>query len=288
MHANTQVTAPADPTTDLKTWALRAASAAGLAAVVGSPALASWHGLTHFGSLIGLTGSWTALVPLSLDAAAFYAALLALRATLAGDSALWPRALTVAYALTSAAFNAYAAPTAAAAWFYSLMSVSAVVLWDTTIRMVRRSQLREMGIIQGASARFRPLRWVLAPGETGSAWKYSVLEDIANPRTALCMVRGETAGYDHPTPPDGGTPQQSEAPTTGAEVLDYQPLALPPVGTKRDVLIAIFERLGSADVPRALAILADQKIVMDRSYAYALAREWTPKRSLRAVGRGDR
>lgn len=281
-----QVRQPADTITEVRTWALWAASALALVAVVGAPAAASWHGLMRFGTReLGLSGGWELLVPISLDGAALYAALLAVRAVLAGDSAIWARVLTCTYALAAAGFNAHAATSTAAALFYAGMSISAVVLWDTTLRALRRDQLRALGYVQGASARYRALRWALAPSETGQAWRAAVLEDVPDPRTALAMVRGEVvASRPDPTPPDGGTPQVVADPTT-PEVVTHTPRALP-VGTKADAVRSAFDALGKRDVPAALAWLADRDITVDRSYAYTVSWEAAP--ALRAVGGGDR
>lgn len=282
-HVTEQVRVPA--ITEMRTWALRAASALALVAVVGSPAAASWHGLVRFGEHeLGLSGGWEYLVPISLDGAACYAALLAVRAVLAGDSAIWPRLLTCAYALFSAGFNAHAAVSGPAALFYSLMSLSAVVLWDTTLRALRRDQLRACGFLPGASAHFRLLRWLLAPTETGQAWRGAVLEDIADPTTALAVSRGEVTlpRGRTVTPRDGGT--RAIADSTTAEVLEYTPRELPTPSTKADAVRAAFDALGRRDVPAALVWLAERGITVDRSYAYTVS--WTP--ALRAVSGDDR
>jgi hypothetical protein len=244
----------------------------------------------HAGAQIGLTPVWQLLVPLSLDGAALYAALLALRAILAGDSAIWPRFLTCTYAVASAGFNAYQASTGLAAWFYGLMSLSAVVLWDTTLRALRRDQLRALGHMQGASARFRPLRWLLAPTETGQAWRGAVLEDIPDPKTALAVVRGEI----EPRRSSNASFVVGVSKNTGAPVvLADNPCELGElvsgssrrgrglmVGTKADAVRAAFDSIGRRDIPGALVWLAERGITVDRSYAYTV--RWTP--ALRAVG----
>lgn len=277
-----------DPTSELKVWALRAAGAVALAVVVGAPAAASWHGLVLFGQReLGLSGGWETLVPLSLDGAAFYAALLGLRAVLAGDSAVWPRLLTLVYAGSSAAFNAHAAPTPAAALFYGAMSLSAVVLWDTTLRALRRDQLRVLGVIERPAARYRPLRWVFAPTETLEAVKVAVLENVADPRQALRMVRGEQIELQGPpVPPDGGTPSEAKPEpeiVQPADVIDYEPRELT-VGSKADAVRIAFATVGPDDVQAVLAWLTQRGITVDRTYVYDLRRKWTPPQPLRSVG----
>ncbi|MGH3611387.1 MAG: DUF2637 domain-containing protein [Pseudonocardia sp.] len=284
--------------------------AVALVAVVGAPAAASWHGLVGFARReLGLTGGWEYLVPVALDGAALYAAVLAMRAILAGDSAIWPRLLTCAYALAAAGFNAHAAPTEIAALFYAGMSISAAVLWDATLRALRRDQLRELGAIQGVAARYRPLRWLLAPDETGRAWRTAVLEDIPDARTALRVVRGrvsleqleqdraggvavgelvqaESSRLPDDDPPDGpprGGPDgggEYSAPVVGLEAA-RAPLALT-VGTKADAIRAAFDAIGRRDVPAALAWLAERGVTVDRSYAY------TVRPRLRSAAGGER
>jgi hypothetical protein len=296
---------------DLKRWALWVASAIALVAVVGAPAAASWRGLTGFGVReLGLSGGLEALVPISLDGAALYAALLGLRAVLSGDSAIWPRVLTCAYACAAAGFNAHAASSEPAALFFGGASISAVLLWDTTLRALRRGQLRELGAIQGVAARYRPLRWLLAPDETGRAWRTAVLEDIPDPRTALRVVRGQQPldqgdddqadavvraeldrlpGDDGPEDPPpggggGGAPLEYSAPVVVPSVgMGPRPLALT-VGTKADAVRRAFDHLGRRDVPAALAWLAEQGVTVDRSYAYTVS--WRPP--LRPAAGGER
>ena len=123
-------------------------SGALLVVVVGAPAAASFHGLTQAGvGALGLTGGWEVLVPLVLDAGAAYTAVLALRDVLAGDSALLNRTLTWLYALGGAALNAWwgQSLSTAAALYFAAATLSAVVLWDRTLRAMRRDQLRERG-----------------------------------------------------------------------------------------------------------------------------------------------
>lgn len=190
-ETNVQVTGPAESAPSVRGLLLSGLGAVALLAVVGAPAAASWHGLVHFARAeLQLAGGWEYIVPVSLDGAAIYSATLALRAVLRGDSAIGARVLTCMYALGAAAANAVAATGTSAALFFGGMSVSAVVLWDATLRMARRDQLRQLGVIEGPAARFRPLRWVLAPGETAAAWRVAVVEGICEPGAAVREVRG--------------------------------------------------------------------------------------------------
>lgn len=166
-----------------------------LLVVIGAPAAASWHGLTAAGEdALGLPGAWSWLVPFVLDAAALYAAVLALRDVLAGDGAAVNRLLVWLYAAGSAALNAWHASatldTDAAALFYAAASVSSVVLWDRTLRALRRDTLRERGAVAPPTPRFRAARWIVAPGETRRAWCAAVVEGVSDPKLAVQLARG--------------------------------------------------------------------------------------------------
>lgn len=171
-----------------------------LVVVIGAPAAASWHGLTAAGEqALGLPGVWSALVPLVLDAAAAYAAVLALRDVLAGDAAGMNRLLVWAYAVGSAALNAWYADQVGglpAALFYAAASISAVILWDRTLRALRRDHLREQGAVSPPTPRFRLARWMVAPGETAQAWRLAVVEGVTDPVEAVRLARLAGAGVD--------------------------------------------------------------------------------------------
>ena len=174
---------------------LTAVSVAVLAVVVVSPAAASWHGLVGTGrDVLGLRGGWEYLVPLTLDGAALYSGTLAIRAIVGGDSAFGARLLTAIYALAAAGFNGYHAATTASgntvsAVFFAGASLSAVVLWDVTLRALRRDQMRAAGLIEAPLPRWRLLRWLVAPVETARAWRLAVVEGITDPAEALHITR---------------------------------------------------------------------------------------------------
>jgi hypothetical protein len=150
-----------------------------------------------------LPGWWAVLVPLVLDAAAAYSAVLALRDVLAGDAAGMNRVLVWAYAFSSAGLNVWHGENTEglqAALFYGLASVSAVVLWDRTLRATRRDLLRRRGAVAAPTPRFRFARWLVAPGETGRAWRLAVLEGISDPAEAVTLLRTrrQVASVDAP------------------------------------------------------------------------------------------
>lgn len=184
---------------DSKGRLLKVFSVVALAVVVIAPAAASWHGLVAAGrDLFGLTDGWEYVVPLTLDGAALYSGTLAIRAVLHGDSAFGARALTALYAMAAAGFNGYHAlhtpgGQIPAAMFFAGASVSAVVLWDVTLRALRRDQLREMGVIEPPLPRWRLLRWLVAPISTGRAWRLAVIEQISDPSDALKLAAARKA-----------------------------------------------------------------------------------------------
>jgi hypothetical protein len=289
-HGKATLDAAASQLWGLRRGLLRVTGTVTLGAVVAAPAVASWHGLVTFGRQeLALAGGLEYVVPISLDGAAGYAAWLAVRAVLAGDSAVWPRLLTLVYATVSAAFNAHAQGTAVSALFYAAMSLSAVVLWDTSLRAWRRDGLRALGIIEGPAARYRPLRWLFAPAETFAALKTAVLENVADPRAALAMVRGQLLA-DVPEPRDGDGQAAAGGSVAGgsvlgAETIEYEPLQ---IGSKAEAVRAAFMAIGSDDVPTVLAWLADRGVAVDRTYVYDLRRKWTHAAALPMVGGGSR
>lgn len=284
---NGQVSGPVESAPGIREVLLSGLGAVALLAVVGAPAAASWHGLVHFARAdLALSGGWEYVVPISLDGAALYSATLALRAVLRGDSAIGARLLTCIYAVGAAAANAVAAATTPAALFFAAMSISAVVLWDATLRMARRDQLRALGVIEGPAARYRPLRWVLAPAETGRAWRTAVIEGVGDPATALAIARGQEPHPDPDgRPPGGGLRIECSERIAMSDDRQRAVLELESADSKADAVRAAFEALGARDVPAALELLDTHGVQVNRSYAYTVP--WSPARpELRAVNGG--
>lgn len=198
-------------------------SAVLLVVVIGAPAAASWHGLTSAGEhALGLHGAWSWLVPLVLDAAGGYAALLALRDVEMGDAAGINRLLVWAYAAGSAVLNAWWADRNGglpAALFFAAASVSSVVLWDRTLRAIRRSVLREKGAVAAPAPRFRLARWLVAPGETRRAWCLAVVEGITDPAEAVRLAR-VVPGQPVEPPADLAELSKADAVRAALEVLE--------------------------------------------------------------------
>lgn len=177
-----------------------------LAVVVLAPEAAAWHGLLAVArETFGMTGWWAYLVPLLFGAAAGYVALLAMRYVLQGDSAMTERALTWVYGAAGAGFNWWHAVSSstgnvASALFFGGASLSAVLLWDRTLRAWRRDELRAIGALEAPLPRFRALRWVLAPGQTFAAFRAAVVLGLTSPDEAIAA--GEATRQAGRTPGD--------------------------------------------------------------------------------------
>lgn len=171
------------------------AAGVSMVAVVVSPAAASWTGLVGFShALLGLYGPMALVVPVSLNGAALYSAVMTLVATLAGrlPVAARFRRLVNLYVAASAGFNIVHALSSIeagggvpAAAFYAVADLSAALLWHTTITLLRADVLSEIGALEAELPRFRAQRWMVAPFSTFTAWRTAVLEGITSPAAAL-------------------------------------------------------------------------------------------------------
>ncbi|MFK4091095.1 DUF2637 domain-containing protein [Kribbella sp. NPDC020789] len=248
------------------------------AVVVLAPAVASWHGLVEMGhSWLGLSGAWAALVPLTIDSAALYLALLAWRSTLAGDSAGLDRALVWVYAVTSAGLQVWfhdANGGLRSAVFYAIASVSAALLWERTLKALRRRELRALGAIDSPAPRFRVLRWVFHTRETFGAWKLAIGEGISSPHQALELYRGVEAALNTSSPRDDEATDED----TLRELFEAANGQVAPelAGQNKSQSLAIaFRELDEFDVPAARRWLAERGVWTDRSFAYKRARALT-------------
>lgn len=266
------------------------------AVVVLAPVLASWHGLVAVGHQWLDLGIWAPLVPLTLDAAALYAAVLSWSATLEGDAAGVDRLLVWVYAGLSAGLNVWHADAIGgirAAVFYGVASLSAAALWERTLRAVRRRELRELGAIDNPAPHFRVARWVLHMRETWGAWRLAIGEGIPDGRQALAMYRGqasapvpEASEAVAPAPVDATAPAPEPSPSVAVEVApELDGL------TVKQAMATAFDAIGvdpatDAVVP-AREWLAGRGLEVDPSGAYKAAKrlqaESAPRR-LMAVG----
>jgi hypothetical protein len=261
---------------------------------------------------LGLEGYWAVLVPLVLDAAALHLARLSMRSVLKGDSALVDRALVWVYALGSAVLNFSHGDEAlgtAGALFFGGASVSAVVVWDRTLRSYRRDALREVGAVEPPLPRFRMLRWIVDPKVTARAWRAAVIESVGSPAEALALSRyvraevtavaREAAAAEPVAPPLYPRFEQQQA--TGSaelsfadavavvseddepEVSDRVRTELSACESKVDYLLLAWRELGIEGIPQttdvmpAVEWLADRGVRVDRSRAYGVRRDLESK-----------
>lgn len=273
--------------------------------VVLAPVAASWHGLVAVGhEWLGL-GSWAPVVPLSLDAAALYAAVLSWKATLDGDAAGIDRLLVWVYAAASGGLNAWHADATGglpAACFYGAMSVSAAVVWERTLRAARRRELRALGAIDSPAPRFRWLRWVLWPRETAGAWRLAIGEGIPDARRAIELYRVRRAGgqWRQAPLPDAAparpttktktpkretpktTPSRPPAAPDAVPVTDPELSGLSKTAATRRALAAT-----GGDVPEALDWLKARGLKVDRSGAYKVKKSMGEDDAPRLVAVGQ-
>ena len=252
---------------------MRAARYLAFAVVVLAPAAASWHGLVALGRDWLSLGDQAPLVPLTLDAAALYMAVLTWRSTLAGDAAGVDRLLVWAYAGGSAGLQLWyhdAAGGLRTGIFYAIASVSAALVWERTLRAMRRQELRELGAIDSPAPRFRLLRWVLHTRETWGAWRLAIGESITDPREALAAYRA--SGLPALSPRGERTSRTDEDYLRTLADNSETPFDLSELN-KRQALAVAFEAVGLDDVPAARLWLAERGIYTDRSAAYKRAKQ---------------
>lgn len=218
----------------------------------------SWRGLVGFATLIGIHGVAAWGVPVTLDGVSLIAALIALRAELAGESSAIYRLTLFAFTAASAAANYWHgrhAGGAQAALYLGGMSVAVALVFALALRQIRREDRRKAGRVTARLPQFSLAHWLRYPRLTFRALSLSIRDGHTAARVALdaAMV--------------------ADLPTLD---LDGAMLATMPA---RDRLAAAFGAVGSLDVPRALAVLADRGAPVDQSYAYQLRRQITDGRA---------
>lgn len=248
---------------------LKVVRAVAFAVVVLAPVLASWHGLVAVGhQWLGL-GVWAPLVPLTLDAAALYAAVLSWAATLEGDAAGVDRLLVWVYAGLSAGLNVWHADAIGgirAAVFYGVASLSAAVVWERTLRAVRRRELRVLGAIDSPAPHFRLIRWALHMRETWGAWRLAIGEGVPDGRQALAMYRSQSAAT---------FPQASAPATTAPAEVDETAQTTASLAVRA---VEVTPELDGLTVKQALATAFDALGVEPDTDAVVPAREWLAAR----------
>jgi hypothetical protein len=249
-----------------------------LTVTVGAVAAMSWTGLVGFAEhVLQLTGKVRYVVPLSLDGAALTCSFLALRSIIAGDAAAGPRALLWAFTCASAVANWYAATlvgTVPSALFFSGMSLASVALFEVVLRQMRRADLRKVGAVEAPLPRFRLLRWIRFPKETGAAWSLALRFGMTRPEDALVLHWEQTGAFAARTVESAGDPQ-----TVLMETLRS--------ATKAEALRIAFRELGCLDVMAAREWLKAKGIAPpSRAHAFAVKQQLTGEQT--DVNRSDR
>jgi hypothetical protein len=154
----------------------------------------SWRGLVGFAHLIGITGPTGWGVPVTLDGVSLVAALVALRAELAGEASGLYRVTLFAFTAASCAANYWhgrAIGGEQAALYLGGMSVAVAVVFSLALRQIRHEDRRRAGTMTGRLPRFSAAHWARYPGLTWRAWSLAVRDGHASPRAALDAVLAE-------------------------------------------------------------------------------------------------
>jgi hypothetical protein len=217
----------------------------------------SFGGLVGFGHQIHMHGAQAFGVPITLDGVALVAALLALRAELAGESSAVYRAALIAFTGASAVANWWHGSHAdgtPAALYYGGMSLAVAVMFVLVLRQLRAEDRRRAGLVAERLPKFSAPLWVRYPRLAGRAWSLAVLRGYRTPREAVNAALA------------------AELP---ALELDADALAaLAP----RDRLVVAFGAVGAIDVPKALALLERYGAPVDQSHAYQIRKAITSGR----------
>jgi hypothetical protein len=214
----------------------------------------SFGGLTGFAHLIGIRGVAAVGVPVTLDGVSLVAALLALRAELAGESSGLHRVVLFTFTAASASANWWHGRLShgtAAALYYGGMSLAVTIVFALVLRQMRREDRRRAGVVAGRLPKFSVAMWLRYRGLTWRAWSLSVRDGYTSPREAIDAARA------------------AELPAVDLDAAALAGMA------PRDRLIAAFGAVGAVDVPKALALLERYGCAIDQSHAYQVRKALT-------------
>ncbi|HEX3961155.1 MAG TPA: hypothetical protein VHZ03_31810 [Trebonia sp.] len=239
----------------------------GFAVVLAAIESLAVRGQADFGRFdLGLSGVWQYTPAVALEAGAITWAGLALWAMLTRDRVGLPHLMTAITVMAAAGASWTGARAAhrpdVGAAYLALASVFALLMWHQIMTRVRRDDLRDSGEMQTVPARprFGAFRWLMAPGETFSAWRLSILARVSNPDEALVKLAALKAERLA-----GKQAKALPALELSAEVLAKL--------SNRDRLALAFGSLGAIDVPSALSLLTSFGAPVDQSYAYQLVKQ---------------
>jgi hypothetical protein len=239
-----------------------AAFAVVLLAVEGVIVAESWRGLSGFARLIGIGGPWSWGVPVTLDGVSLVAALVALRAELAGESSGLYRLTLFMFTAASAAANYWHGRIAGgseAALYLGGMSLACAWVFALALRQIRLEDRRAAGRVTERLPRFSVAHWARFPALTFRAWSLAVRDGHATARAALIAASQAEA---LPAEPPAG--ELAELPKAEA------------------IRVALAHNGGN--VLAALAWLADRGVTADRAYAHDVKRGVSGRRrSQRAI-----
>jgi hypothetical protein len=148
----------------------------------------SWRGLTGFAGLIGVHGPAAWGVPVTLDGVSLVAALVALRAELAGEASGIYRATLFVFTAASAVANYWHGRHAGgteAAFYLGGMSLAVAWVFALALRQIRREERRSAGRVTERLPRFSAAHWTRYPGLTWRAWSLAVRDGHETARSAL-------------------------------------------------------------------------------------------------------
>jgi len=247
-----------------------AAFAVVLLAVEGVIVAESWRGLSGFARLIGIGGPWAWGVPVTLDGVSLVAALVALRAELAGESSGIYRATLFAFTGASAAANYWHGRQAGgteSALYLGGMSLATAWVFSLALRQIRLEDRRHAGRMTERLPRFSAAHWLRFPRLTFGAWSLAVRDGHATARAALAA-----ASQAAPLPAEPPAAELAELPKAEA------------------IRIALAHCDGN--VIDALAWLAERGVTADRAYAHDVKRGVSgrrrSRRPLELAGPADR
>jgi hypothetical protein len=224
----------------------------------------SFRGLVGFAHLIGIHGTAAYGVPVTLDGVGLIAALLALRAELAGESSGLYRLTLLAFTAASTAANAWHGAHAGgngteAALYLGGMSLAVAWLFNLTLRQIRATARRTAGLVSERLPHFSAIAWLRYPRRTWTALSLAVRDGHQTSRAAMDAA---SKLLD----------ERREARELAAlPVLEMDAEQLAKLSA-RDRLAIAFGQLGKTDIPAALAVLAAAGAPVDQSHAYQVRR----------------
>jgi hypothetical protein len=238
--------------------AARAAAVAFAVVLLGVEAVIvaeSWRGLTGFAGMIGIRGPAAWGVPVTLDGVSLVAALVALRAELAGEASGVYRATLFAFTGASAAANYWHGRQAGgteAALYLGGMSLAVAWVFSLALRQIRHEDRRKAGRVTERLPRFSLAHWIRYPGLTARAWSLAVRDGYTSSREALAAAAGHTVA-DEPSAAELAAMSKADAIRIALAHCDNRVLA-------------------------AQAWLAERGLSVDRAYAHDVRRGVSGKR----------